>query len=89
LGDIYVILFIGIFFTFRRRSIQTVSFNWCPRKGRQKAGEMLSKINDDLKKWLKGKLFAMLVVFILTSVGLLAIGLPLWLGQRFGNPCFG
>jgi predicted PurR-regulated permease PerM len=50
---------------------------------------MLSKINDDLKKWLKGKLFAMLVVFILTSVGLLAIGLPLWLGQRFGNPCCG
>jgi predicted PurR-regulated permease PerM len=36
-------------------------------------------LNDNLKKWLKGKFFAMLVVFILTAIGLLIPGTPLWL----------
>jgi predicted PurR-regulated permease PerM len=32
-----------------------------------------------LKKWLKGKIFAMFVVFVLTAVSLLIIGMPMWL----------
>ncbi len=40
---------------------------------------MLDNIGNNLKKWLKGKIFAMFVVFVLTSIGLLIIGVPLWL----------
>jgi predicted PurR-regulated permease PerM len=79
LGDIYVVLFIGIFFTaapglYRRGIVKMV-----PPGGREKADDVLNKLGENLRKWLKGKLFAMLVVFILTAVGLLIIGVPLWL----------
>jgi predicted PurR-regulated permease PerM len=50
-----------------------------PKKGQRKGEDILNKLNDNLKKWLKGKFFAMLVVFILTSIGLLILGTPLWL----------
>jgi predicted PurR-regulated permease PerM len=39
----------------------------------------LKKVGENLKKWLNGKLFAILIVFILTSIGLLIIGIPMWL----------
>jgi predicted PurR-regulated permease PerM len=39
----------------------------------------LEKTGENLKQWLKGQLFAMLVVFILTAIGLAIIGIPLWL----------
>jgi predicted PurR-regulated permease PerM len=79
LGDVYVVLFIGIFFTaapdlYKRGIIRLV-----PRSGKKKANEILTGIGTNLRKWLKGKLFAMLVVFILTSIGLLIMGMPMWL----------
>jgi predicted PurR-regulated permease PerM len=79
LGDLYVVLFIGIFFTvspgvYKKGLIQLV-----PTTGKQAAKNILEKMAGNLEKWLKGKLFAMLVVFILTSTGLLIIGVPMWL----------
>jgi predicted PurR-regulated permease PerM len=79
LGDIYVILFMGIFFTvspgvYKKGIIQLV-----PPAGKDTAGNVLTKMGGNLEKWLKGKLFAMLVVFILTAAGLLIIGVPMWL----------
>ena len=40
---------------------------------------MWSKVGENLQKWLKGQLFAMFVVFVLTSIGLLILGVPMWL----------
>ena len=79
LGDIYVVLFIGIFFTvspvvYKKGLIQLV-----PTAGKHAAENILEKMAANLEKWLKGKLFAMLVVFILTATGLLIIGVPMWL----------
>jgi predicted PurR-regulated permease PerM len=79
LGDIYVVLFIGIFFTVSPGMYKTGIIKLVPPNGKKQADEVLTKIGDNLKKWLKGKLFAMLVVFVLTSVGLIIIGIPMWL----------
>ncbi len=79
LGDVYVVLFIGIFFTVSPQLYKKGIVQLVPIQGRQKADDVLNKLGDSLKKWLKGKLFAMLVVFILTSIGLLIIGVPMWL----------
>ena len=79
LGDIYVILFIGIFFTVSPQLYQQGIIKLVPPGGREQSGEILKKIGTSLEKWLKGKLFSMLVVFILTSIGLLIIGMPMWL----------
>lgn len=79
LGDLYVVLFVGIFFTVSPRSYTDPLVKLIPSAGQKKARDVLAGIGDSLKKWLKGKLFAMLVVFILTSIGLLILGVPMWL----------
>jgi len=79
LGDVYVILFIGIFFTASPDLYKKGIIKLVPPKSKDKANEVLSHIGDNLKKWLKGKLFAMMVVFVLTAIGLVIIGVPMWL----------
>ena len=79
LGDLYVVLFIGIFFTVSPQVYKKGLVQLVPAKGKDKANDVLDKIGTNLKKWLKGKLFAMLVVFILTAAGLGIIGVPMWL----------
>lgn len=79
LGDLYVILFIGIFFTVSPKIYRNGIITLVPKSGKKKAEEVLLKLGETLKKWLKGKLFAMLIVFVLTAGGLLIIGTPMWL----------
>jgi predicted PurR-regulated permease PerM len=79
LGDVYVVLFIGIFFTVAPKTYVDGIINLIPVSGRARAKDVLQKAGGNLKKWLKGKLFAMLVVFVLTSIGLLIMGIPMWL----------
>ena len=50
-----------------------------PNKGKRKADQIFIKLGENLKKWLKGQLFAMMMVLVLTSTGLLIIGVPMWL----------
>jgi predicted PurR-regulated permease PerM len=79
LGDIYVILFIGLFFTAAPQLYKKGILQLVPKKGQPKADDILNKIGSNLKKWLKGKLLAMLIVFALTAAGLAIIGIPMWL----------
>ncbi|MGN6165318.1 MAG: AI-2E family transporter [Flavisolibacter sp.] len=79
LGDLYVVLFLGIFFTVSPKQYKKGIVALVPQKAQSKADEVLTKIAVNLKKWLKGKIFAMFVVFILTAIGLIIIGLPMWL----------
>ena len=78
-GDIYVVLFIGIFFTISPKTYTSGIIALVPEKGQQQARQVLDKLSTQLLNWLKGKLFSMLVVFILTAIGLAIIGIPLWL----------
>ena len=79
LGDLYVILFIGIFFTIAPKTYTKGMVQLIPLKGQEKADQVLNKLGDQLLNWLKGKLFSMFVVFALTAIGLAIIGIPLWL----------
>ena len=79
LGDIYVVIFLGIFFTASPGLYTRGMVKMVPPAGRSKASGVLDKLGVMLRKWLKGQLFAMLVVFILTSIGLVSIGVPMWL----------
>jgi len=78
-GDIYVVLFIGIFFTISPKIYTDGFIQVLPIKRQEKGKQVLEKLNEQLRKWLKGKLFSMVVVFILTAIGLAIIGMPLWL----------
>jgi predicted PurR-regulated permease PerM len=79
LGDIYVVLFIGIFFTASPKIYKEGVIRLIPPNGKPKTEKVLDDIGSSLKKWLKGKMFAMLVVFILTAIGLVILGMPMWL----------
>jgi predicted PurR-regulated permease PerM len=79
LGDLYVVLFLGIFFTVSPRSYTGGLMQLVPAGGKEKAKDVMKKLGMSLTKWLKGQIFAMFVVFILTAIGLLIIGVPMWL----------
>jgi len=78
-GDIYVILLIAIFFTISPQTYTKGVVKLIPAKGQKKADQVFDKLGDQLRNWLKGKLFSMFVVFVLTAIGLAIIGIPLWL----------
>lgn len=78
-GDVYVILFIGIFLTVAPQKYIIGVIQLVPKKGQKKARAVSNKLGEQLRKWLKGKLFSMFVVFVLTAIGLAIIGVPLWL----------
>jgi predicted PurR-regulated permease PerM len=78
-GDIYVVLFLGIFFTVSPDIYKKGIVTLIPKKGQQKGEDVLYKLGENLKKWLKGKIFSMTVVMILTAIGLAIIGVPMWL----------
>lgn len=78
-GDLYVILFIAIFFTIAPQTYTEGVIQLVPKRGQDKARQIMEKLSKQLRNWLKGKLFSMFVVFILTAIGLAAIGMPLWL----------
>ncbi|MEJ7912051.1 MAG: AI-2E family transporter [Chitinophagaceae bacterium] len=78
-GDLYVVLFIGLFFTaspdiYKKGLVQLV-----PRKGQSRAQGVLEKLDSNLCKWLKSILFSMSVVFALTAIGLAIMGIDMWL----------
>jgi len=79
LGDLYVVLFLGIFFTVSSKIYTKGLVRLLPVAAQETAQNVLDKIGQNLLKWLKGKLFAMLVVFVLTAVGLVLMGVPMWL----------
>lgn len=79
LGDLYVVLFIGIFFTISPQTYTNGVVQLIPLQGQKKGQQVFDKLGEQLRKWLKGKLFSMLIVFILTAIGLAIIGIPLWL----------
>lgn len=77
LGDLYVILFLGIFLTaspgiYRKGVIALV-----PSSGEKQAGRIMDELGGKLKSWLKGKMFAMAVVAVLTVIALSIIGITM------------
>lgn len=79
LGDVYVVLFLGVFFTAAPELYKKGVVRLTPPQGREKTKAIWDNISGNLKKWLAGKIFAMFVVFVLTSIGLLVLGFQMWL----------
>lgn len=79
IGDFYIILIIGIFFTASPQLYKDGITQLVPPRGRPKAEEVQKRLASGLKKWLAGKFIAMLAVFVLTAIGLAILGIPMWL----------
>ena len=76
-GDIYVVLFLGIFFTFAPKTYINGFLSLIPANGKFLAKCTIDRIGYTLTKWLKGQIFAMLIIFTLTGIGLTIMGMPM------------
>lgn len=79
IGDIFVILVIGIYFTVSPKVYRDGLISIVPPRGRAKAREVIDRISLGLTKWLLGKFFSMSLIFVLTAIALAVVGLPFWL----------
>ena len=77
--DVYVVLFVGIFFAVSPKIYKNGLIQLIPKKGQPKGKKVLKLIAENLQKWLKGKMLSMLVVSVLSAIGLAIIGVPMWL----------
>lgn len=78
-GDLYVVLFIGIFLTVSPDTYINGVVELVPERGQKKARSVFSELGEQLRNWIKGKLLSMFVVFVMTAIGLAILGIPLWL----------
>lgn len=83
LGDLYIILFLGVFFTATPYLYKRGILSLVPPKGKEEANEVLNHIGLTLRNWFVGRIISMFAVFILTTAGLLIIGMPVPLALGF------
>jgi predicted PurR-regulated permease PerM len=77
IGDIYIIIFLGIFFTVSPSLYKNGIISIVPRKGQSKAREIVDRLSKVLKGWLKGMMIAMVLIAVLSFTGLTVIGIPM------------
>ena len=77
LGDLYVVIILGLFFTATPSIYINGILQLFPPKPKSQAKDLVAKLGFTLTKWLKGQLIAMLIVAVLTAIGLSIIGVPM------------
>ena len=76
LGDLYIIMFLGIFFTASPSLYKDGIMVLVPADKKPVATRIIDRISLALKGWLKGMLLSMVLITILIAVGLTVIGIP-------------
>ncbi|OSZ77815.1 hypothetical protein CAP36_15765 [Chitinophagaceae bacterium IBVUCB2] len=79
LGDLYAIFFLGIFLAAVPREYVNGMVSLLPASAQDKGRKTMEKTGLNLKKWFKGTVYSVLITFALTAIGLLIIGVDLWL----------
>lgn len=76
LGDMYIILFLGIFFTTNPSLYKDGILLLVPHSKKELGQCIMDRISLSLKGWLKGTLFSMLCITILIGTALTIVGMP-------------
>jgi predicted PurR-regulated permease PerM len=76
LGDMYIILFLGIFFTTNPSLYKDGILLLVPRSKKELGQCIMDRISLSLKGWLKGTLFSMMCITILIGTALTIVGMP-------------
>ncbi|RCH55654.1 AI-2E family transporter [Mucilaginibacter hurinus] len=77
LGDLYIILFLGIFFTVSPSLYKDGILKLVPPPAKETAKVVLDRVSLSLKGWLKGMMLAMFIIATLTGIGLTILGIPM------------
>lgn len=76
MGNLYIILFLGIFFTAEPSLYKNGILLMVPQGRKKMAVNIMNRISISLKGWIKGTLLAIALITIILSVGLSLIGIP-------------
>jgi len=76
LGDIYIILFLGIFFTASPSLYKNGILLLVPRSKKELGKHIMDRISLSLKGWLKGMMLSIVLITVLISVALSIVGVP-------------
>ncbi|MES2267123.1 MAG: AI-2E family transporter [Bacteroidota bacterium] len=76
LGNIYIIMFLGIFFSTHPSLYKDGIIKLFPQKNKPMARKVIERVSQALKGWLKGMMLSMVLIFIMISTGLTIIGIP-------------
>ena len=76
LGQIYIILFLGIFFTANPSLYKDGILILIPDEKKHLGRCIMDRISHSLKGWMKGMLLSMVLITILIAVGLSIVGIP-------------
>ncbi len=78
-GDLFVVIFLSVFLSITPFEYVNGVVNMVPRQGKPKARQLFEDLNSNLSKWIKGTIISCLFVFVFTAVGLLLLGVNMWL----------
>jgi predicted PurR-regulated permease PerM len=76
IGDMYIIMFLSIFFTANPNLYKNGILLLLPKEKKPLGEHIMNRISLSLKGWLKGMMASMFLVTILISTGLTIIGMP-------------
>lgn len=76
LGNLYIILFLGIFFTAEPSLYKNGILLLVPPDRKEVAKRIMDRISFSLKGWIKGTLLAVALITIMLAIGLSVIGIP-------------
>lgn len=77
LSDLYIVILLAAFFTASPSLYKKGLVKLMPTKAKDKGADIIEKISVLLKKWLKGQIFGIFFIAVLTGIGLLIVGMPL------------
>ena len=76
-ANLLVVGFLGIYFASQPRMYLTGMLYLVPQNRRDRMSEVCDEIGYELRWWLLGQVFAMLLIGTLTTIGLWLLGIPL------------
>lgn len=79
LANLFIVLFVGIYLAIEPSTYVDNGLRLLPIERRPRAREILSALRDILQRWLFARFLSMTVVGMLTTIGLVLIGMPLGL----------
>jgi len=77
LGELYIILFLGIFFTANPSLYKDGILMLVPASKKEMGRHIINRISLSLKGWIKGMLISIVLVATLIGIGLSIVGIPL------------
>lgn len=77
LGNFLVVTFIAIYLAARPEAYVNGMLKLLPQHARPRGRDVMRELAATLRLWLRGKIFSMVIIGILTTVGLMLLGVPL------------